>query len=1059
MGGGGVALSDLAAGDQPSPLTAHLLGPVRLATGGRVLSDEAWPRRSARSLLLLLLATPGHRLPRDQILDLLWPEAPPKVARNALALALHALRRVLEPDLQAGRSSAYVEATGEVIALRPHPGFAVDVDAFAAGLAEARAAAPPDRREPLRRAVALYEGDLLAGEPSVDWPIPRRDELRRAWQRAVLELADLDFTAGEPSASVPALEALVAVEPTEEAAHRALLRVHLATGRRDLGLRQYDRCVQALRDELGVEPEPATQELATALRGLGRPAPAVIPSVPPPPDLRPAPLPTPATPLVGRAREVDHVQDLLWRRDVHLVTLTGAGGTGKTRLALEVAANVAGDFADGVCFVALAALADPALVPSTIVRALGVPEVTEQAPIETVREALRERELLLVLDNFEHLMPAAVPLAELLATCPRLTMLVTSREPLRLLAEHEVPVPPLALPELAAPIGRPPGSAGLSRVEAVALFVQRAQAVKPDFALTDGNAAEVAEVCRRLDGLPLALELAAARVKVLPPAALLGRLERRLPLLTGGPRDLPPRQRTMRDAIAWSHDLLSPAEQALFRRLAVVAGDCSLEAAEALGSGIDGLEGGVLDAVTSLVDKSLLHQVERDSTTRFAMFETIREYALDQLDATAEGSAARHAHAAYYLDLAEAAGPALAGPRQAECLARLELEHDNFRAALRWSLESGDAERAVRFAAALWLFWWVRGHLREGRDWLARVLARDDGGAPAIRAHALTGAGTLAETQGDYDQAVRLHQEALALRQAIGDKRGVAESLESLGSIAQDQGDYPRATRLHEQALALCREVGDERGIAHALVNLGTVAAYRGDADRAAALLTEGLGLLRALKDPRGVSTVVTNLGSLAFRQGDDDRATALFEEALTLWRELGDKQGIALALLNLGGAVQQRGDLERATALYAQALPLLEEIGDRRGIAVALLDLGRVARAQGNQARAAALLTDGLDLCRETGDRAELAACLEGLAGVATALGRAAAAGRLFGAAEALREAIETPLPATYRADYERDVAAARAQLPGDAFATAWAAGRGRPLEQVILEAGALRG
>ena len=575
-------------------------------------------------------------------------------------------------------------------------------------------------------------------------------------------------------------------------------------------------------------------------------------------------------------------------------------------------------------------------------------------------------------------------------------------------------MPPLPVPEPGQRL--PPDR--LTQYAAVALFVARACELRPDFALDDEeDAAAVAEVCRRLDGLPLAIELAAARVKLLPPGALLGVLERRLGLLTGGARDLPARQRTLGDAIAWSHDLLSPGEQALFRRLAVFAGGFTLAAAAAVAG--PGGAADVLEGLAALVDGSLVRRADGPALDvapgpRFAMLETIREYALERLDEGGEAEATRRAHARFFLALAEAAAPRLLGPEQAAWLGRLAAEHDNLRAALAWAI-ARDPDQALRLAGGLWRFWEVRGHLAEGRGWLERALAAG-GAAPRMRATALNGAGNLAWAQGDLARADELHAAALALRRELGDAGGVAASLSNLGLVAHVRGDLARAAALYDEALALDRERGDRAGIAGTLNNLADVARIRGQLGRAAALWAEALALRRELGDKRGVAAALDNLGLAVGAQGDLGRAAALHTEAVALQREVGDRQGLAHALNNLGGTVSARGDLARAAALYDEALALSVELGDRLGVARGL----------------------------------------EGLA-AAAAGSRPHQTARLLGAAEALRESLGTPLPPGERAVHDRRVAEAHARLGAAAFAAAWGAGQALSLEEAVAAAQAL--
>ena len=589
---------------------------------------------------------------------------------------------------------------------------------------------------------------------------------------------------------------------------------------------------------------------------------------------------------------------------------------------VQVASSLSRAFADGVVFVALAALREAVLVLPTIAHALGVTETGAQPLHESLAAALRPRQLLVVLDNVEQVSAAGPDVVALLQGCPGLRVLATSRAPMRVRGEQEFALAPLAV-RAAASQSVPE----VGRCAAVALFVQRAQAVRPGFTLTAENAAAVAAICRRLDGLPLALELAAARIKVLPPAALLARLEHRLQVLVGGAQDLPERQRTLRSTLAWSYELLSAKEQALFRRLSVFAGGCPLEAVEAVGRGADTPEEDALAHVAELVDKSLLRQ-EHDGALRFGMLETIREYGLEQLAASGEMEEVRRRHAAHYLALAEPAAPELTGPHQAEWLARLETEHDNLRAALSWGREQAEPEIGLRLGGALWRFWEMRGHLSEGRRWLDAVLG-GSGDAPAsARATALSGAGTLAFRQGDYGQATALHEEALALRRELGDKRGIASSLNDLGNVACDQGDYGRARALHEEALALRRELGDMRGIASSLNNLGNVAHDQGDYGRARALHEEALALSRELGDTWGIALSLNNLGHVAREQGDYARATALYAECLTLCRDIGDKYIATFCLEGLAATVCAQGQLRRAARLFGVAAATRHQIG-----------------------------------------------------------------------------------------------------------------------------------
>jgi predicted ATPase len=658
--------------------------------------------------------------------------------------------------------------------------------------------------------------------------------------------------------------------------------------------------------------------------------------------------PVPLTAIVGREQETAALRDLLLRRTARLVTLTGPGGVGKTRLAIEVASGLDGGF-DSVAFVPLAATGDPGLVVATVARAVGL-QSSDETTASALAAYLRPRSMLLILDSLEHLLGAGPELVGLLGAAPGLTVLVTSRALLRVSGEHVVVVPPLTLP---GP-GRLPSADALDRFGAVRLFVDRARAVRPGFVVDDENAADVVEICRRLDGLPLAIELAAARVTILPPRALRTRLTRRLEVLTEGAQDQPERLRTLRAGIAWSHDLLSPTEQRLLRRLAVFAGGCTLAAVESVSPG---RRSAALEVVATLVDKSLLQQVAPVAgEPRFAMLETIREYAMDRLGAAGEEVEARRAHAAYFRSLASDAEAGLRGPRQQHWRDLLEADLDNFRAALAWTLGAADpedAESGVLLVGALWYFWFQRGLTGEARHWLTLALARAPQGR--ARAQALLGAGTLAWRQGDV-AAARAHlDESAALWRGEGSRHGLAEALHVLGHVRFDQRDLVAARGLFEESLEEYRRAGDTTGGLPLLGDLGLVAYHEGDYDTAGRILEESLALYRehGLKDR--VAGALNTLGDLAQLTGDGEGASGRYEESLALWRELRGTPGIASALHKLGQVSRSAGDLATARARLAESLALQQELGNRQGIGECLAGLAATTAASGDPERAPA--------------------------------------------------------------------------------------------------------
>ncbi len=749
-----------------------------------------------------------------------------------------------------------------------------------------------------------------------------------------------------------------------------------------------------------------------------------------------APLPRPLTALIARERDLALVASQLNDPSVRLLTLTGPGGVGKTRLAIAAAAQSAPAFPDGIVFVDLSQLGDSELVLDTIAGAFGLRDLGAESLGDRLPATIDNHRLLLVIDNFEHVVTAAPRLIPLLERCSRLTMLVTSRIRLRLSGEREFSVAPLSIE---ASIGSElvPNSGGLQ------LFIDRARDMMPDFPQDAATLKIVEEIVRRVDGLPLAIELAAARSRALPPAELLKRMEQRLPLLSGGARDLPLRQQTMRDTIGWSYDLLDDDQQAIFRRLGVFAGGFTLDAAEALaGRGSQRAPLDVIDGITTLIEHSLLRQLPGPSgSTRYQMLETVREYARDRSNELGEWDSMRRLHAEFFLAIAETNEPKLIGPDQVQGLDAIECEHDNLRAALAWSLQRDEHELATRLGAALWLFWRRRGYLGEGRAALARILALPPN--PAMHAHRcsmLTGAGALALLQADYVEAIQHSEAALIGWRQIDGQRGLGRSLLSLAIVARHRDDYARAEAVGRESLAAFESIDDRWGIGRVLCHLGMLAWVQGDHAVGSDYYEHALAHLRAAGDPPGMVEVLLELGKGASDAGDSARAIALFDECLVLADSIGDLNGRSAALNELGVVALHQNDLSRARDLFQRAAILTLSIGDRRQAAYLAMRLGEVAILTGEIREAAVQSAKALELFLAMGNRVGIAQGITSIAQCAEMRNRAVSATRLYASAAALFEAIGAAPPP--RRDPTRAAESLATRMDRLAFAEGWEAG-----------------
>jgi predicted ATPase/DNA-binding SARP family transcriptional activator len=961
-----------------------------------------------RALLAYLAMERKHPLPRASLCALLWPDLPESAARQNLSQALTRLRQVLG-DKQA--TLPFLLTTTDTVQINPLAHCEVDVLRFSALVADAESHAHHAWHlctlcaEKLQTAIDYYKGDFLAqfyvsdSDLFEEWALWERQRHRQRMLSALERLMQYAEWRGDEARAVHYAQRHVELEPLREDGHRELMRLLVLSGQRSAALAQYDFLAQTLRMELDADPEPETTALREQIRAGGTVE-----------DFRrlhtPASnLPAPTTPLVGREGEVETLCEQLLGGGstprARLLTLTGAPGIGKTRLALEVAQRLRFDWQDGVHWIELAPIADPEQVPVALAQLLDIKAQARQTQVEAVVECLRAAHCLLVFDNFEQVLDAASFLAVLLRRCPSLSLLVTSRTALHLHAESQVALEPLALPRE----DLTPEAA--ARSEAVQLFQSRARAVRADFDLTRDNVAAVAAICRRLDGLPLAIELIATRLKTLTVQEILQQWESRLSAVATGPRDMPSRHRTLRQAIQWSYDRLNPGEQRVFTHLGVFSGGFTVEAAQA----VVGDAMPVLPLLEALHDASLLYVQSSATTSRFSLLETIGEFALERLATAAVIPDARERHTEYFAQMADEAYDELLGPDHPLWSARIAAEQENLRAALQWALNNDRVESALRIATGIWRFWWQRGFLREGLTWLERALARRHEASPAVQTKALRAAGVLAMGLNDYVRA-RQHME-----QAVE----VAECIDAL---------YDHAA---------------------AVTNLGLVLSEQGDFEAARIALEQGLALNRRMADTRSVKFPMMILAGLSIRMGNFDQAGIYYEECLRLNRELRDGEGTANALFGLATVANARAEYHRARQWCEESLALYQRLNHQFGTGWCYSVLGDIARSQEDYPQALAHYQQCLKVWLQREDYVNDARILDAIGGIWYHVGKPVRAVRLMSAADAIRASAEAKLTNVEQAAREVILAACSTALDTTVYKDAWREGRRLSAKQAV--------
>lgn len=1034
----------------------ELLGDVQLSRRG-------WPlppfktRRMTR-LLARLACFPDRAHPRDILAEELWPEEDPEAIRERFRQTLALLRRALEPDGVA--SGSVLIADRSTVRLAPGS-FTTDVADFTSAL---RVAAETkelhSKTAALRQAAALYRGDLLPGFDE-DWIQTERLHLAERYRQALTDLTAALSAVGQREEAIEVARRAIAADPLQEETHGTLIRLFAQAGRLVDARRQYAELERLLKEALDLPPAPAIQELMQKLQnGLTLAAPRATPTPPvaqlplPPVAPQTTTLPIPMTRFYGRGAEIERLTALLMPTQSDappaLVTVTGPGGAGKTRTVLEVARRLAPYYGQAVWFVPLADVLAPERILDAICETLGIERSASSDPTAQAIDFLGGYpDALLILDNLEHLQEEGTSVLQTLRTrLPRLACLVTSRHRLNLEGERNLHLAPLAIPEEVAT------SEALQEFPSVQLFLDRAQAVRDSFSLNSANAEAIAALVRKLEGLPLALELAAAWAATLAPEQILQRLSRRFELLVSRRKDAPERHRSLQAALEGSVQLLPPWLQSLYAQLSVFRGGWTLEAVEqvAVITTTD-LPGSLhyLEGLALLQERSFLQSEERGAEMRYALLESVREFGEEQLT-TEEHTALAHRHAAYFLTQAHEAQRQLRSAAEKQWFDYLETEIENIRAALAWTL-AHEPTTALEMAASLTHFWMTRGLAREGRDWLHRALLPTPASA-AIRAEALNGLALMEFSLSEYDIAKHWAQESLAARREVGEQSGTAKTLNTLGAILMEQSDYQDAQRCYEECLNLYRTEGDRRGESIVLANLGNLVYGQGDYVSACRYYEACLTTRRALGDQRGIAAALDYMARAVRELGDYRRAVDLHSESLAMRRTLNDKLSIAASLNHIALVKLLMGKRSEAQPLLEESLAYAREIGDKAGIAEALFLLGELARQAKSIPRAHAFWMESLALSQAAGDRASLASLFEAFAGSLQLQARSEIAAQLLGFADALRSEISTPLRPSAQPRYNEILEAVCATLGQESFEHAWNAGRSLTIEQALEQA-----